>query len=280
MSRIYLLVVIIIHSSSISYCQNASVILHDMLTTIKATKTIQLNIESKERIYGKMHNEETSLKINTSPLKVYVMQIYSKKKVEGLYVTGENEGKVIINPGTFPWVSLNLDPDGELMLDNRHHPIYHAGFGYTASILEDLLNKYPTDAIKMIKYNGIEKIKGQACYHLTLLNPSFKLTLYNTQTDETPISIAKKLKISFYSILENNPRNKINTKFKLGTRIIVPSDYASRMELYIHTTLHYPVCVKVFDNKGFFEEFTFTNVILNPTFKSIDFSIKNPAYNF
>jgi outer membrane lipoprotein-sorting protein len=106
------------------------------------------------------------------------------------------------------------------------------------------------------------------------------MTLYYTQPNETPISIAKKLKINYYTILENNPGNKASTEFKPGTRLLVPNDYASRMELYVHVSQLYPVYLKIYDPKGLFEEFTFSNVSLNPLFRSIDFSHKNPEYHF
>jgi len=266
--------------SSNSYSQDALTITREMFSTVKALKTVQFNFDSNSRIEGKMYNEVTSFKINVNPFKAYIYQNFPKKGIEGIYISGENGGKMKINPNSFPWVSLNLDPEGELLLENQHHPIYNAGFTYTASILEDLINKYQSQTSKMMSFNGVVKFHGQDCYFITLTNPNYKLTLYNTLANETPISIAKKLKINFYSILENNPGNKASSVFKPGTRLVVPNDYASKMELYVHTTQHYPVYLKIYDNKGLFEEFTFLNVQLNPPFRNIDFSYKNPAYKF
>ena len=262
------------------FSQDALAITNDMFTTVKALKTIKFDFDSKERIKGKMYNEKTSFKINLNPFKAYIFQSFPKNGIEGLYVSGENGEKVKINPNSFPWVSLNLDPAGDLMLENRHHPIYNSGFTYTASILENLINKYQSQTSKMVSFNGIVKIQEMDCYYLTLINPNYKLIIYYTQTNETPVSIANKLKINYYSILENNPGNKANTVFKLNTRLIVPSDYASRMELYVHTSQQYPVYLKIYDAKGLFEEYTFLNVQLNPPFRIIDFSYKNPEYKF
>ncbi len=266
-----------------SFCgfsQDALTITNEMFTTVKALKTIKFDFDSKERIKGKMYNEKTSFKINLNPFKAYLFQSFPKKGIEGLYVSGENGEKVKINPNSFPWVSLNLDPLGELMLENRHHPIYNSGFTYTASILEDLINKYQSQTSKMVSFNGIVKIQEMDCYYLTLVNSNYKLIIYYTQTNETPISIANKLKINYYSILENNPGNKANTVFKLNTRLIVPNDYASRMELYVHASQLYPVYLKIYDTKGLFEEYTFSNVQLNQPFRIVDFSYKNPDYKF
>jgi outer membrane lipoprotein-sorting protein len=67
---------------------------------------------------------------------------------------------------------------------------------------------------------------------------------------------------------------------KPGTKITIPNDYAAKMEMYIHKDLYYPVYLKIYDHKGLFEEYTFTNVELNPLFKDIEFSAKNPGYGF
>lgn len=273
-------ILLIVFSSYTAYSQDAITITHQMFSAVKAIKTVKFDFESKERIKGKMYNELTSFKININPFKAYIFQNFPKKGIEGLYVTGENGGKMKINPNSFPWVSLNLDPEGELMLENRHHPIYNGGFTYTISILEDLLNKYQVLSAKMVTYNGVVKIHGMDCFSLTLTNSNYKMTLYNTLQGETPVSIAKKLKINYYSILENNPGIKATTVVKYGTRLIVPNDYASRMELYVHISLLYPVSLKIYDSKGLFEEYTFSDVTLNPPFQGIDFSHKNQEYHF
>jgi outer membrane lipoprotein-sorting protein len=80
--------------------------------------------------------------------------------------------------------------------------------------------------------------------------------------------------------MENNSGYKPCETFKTGTKLIVPNDYASRIEIYIHTTKKYPMLVQVYDTKGLFEEFKFSKVEINPTLKDIDFSATNPNYKF
>ena len=263
--------------------QDAISITDQMFTTVKSVKTIQYTFEAKERLaQGKTHVERSTFKINVSPLQIYVYQHAPKKGLQCLYVAGKNNGKVKINPNSFPWVNLNLEPESELMLQDRHHSIFDAGFTYTSSLIEYLLTKYQTQKESLIKYNGILKLQGVECYYLVFTNPNYKLVTYTTQAKETPLSIAKKNHLNFYSIIENNPSIKIkpNDEFKPGTKLIIPNDYASKMELFIQKEKYYPVYLKIFDNKGVYEEFYFQQVTINPIFKEIDFSETNPAYKF
>ncbi|HEY4787018.1 MAG TPA: DUF1571 domain-containing protein [Bacteroidales bacterium] len=262
-------------------CQDALAITQQMFSTVKSFKSVEYTFESRERLlHGKIHVEKSLFKINMSPFKIYVYQHIPKPGLQCLYVEGKNNGKVKVNPNSFPWVNLNLDPEGELILQDRHHSIFDAGFTYTASLLEYLLNKYQDQKGSIIKYSGIVKIQGEDCYYLIFTNPNYKLITYVTQANETPLSIAKKFHLNFYSILENNPSLKGLSSIKTGTKLIIPNDYASKMELLVNKEKLYPIYLKIFDDKGVYEEYNFLQVIINPQFKDSDFSEKNPSYKF
>ncbi len=254
-------------------------IINQMFETTKAAKTVKYSFDSKERVGGKVIHEVSDFKINTQPFKVYMKQKSPKEGLEVLYISGPS-AKAKVNPNAFPWVSLNLDPEGSLMLDKHHHSLLDAGFNYTISLIEYLINKYKADAPKIIKDNGLVKVQNINCYYYTLDNPNYKLTSYITQENETVLTIAKKLKLNYHSILENNAHVKGLGTIKPGTKLTIPNDYASKMEMYIHKDKLYPVYLKIYDHKGLYEEYTFTNVELNAPLKDIDFSAENPNYDF
>lgn len=279
--RLNLLLILLIYPVSLIYGQDAANITRQLFATVKNVKTIKYNFESRERLMkGKEHIEKSTFKVNVSPLKVYIYQHYPKEGLQCLYVTGANNNKAKINPNSFPWVTVNLEPESAMMLQDRHHSIFDAGFAYTISVLEFLLNKYHPQHNDLVKLNGIKRINGEECYHLTFTNPNYNLMHYVVKENETPITIARKLHINFYAILENNPSLNATSPVKPGSKITVPNDYASKMELYIHKDKFYPVFLQVFDRKGLYEEFSFLQVVLNPPFKEIDFSEDNPAYKF
>lgn len=258
--------------------QDAAGITQKMLASVKSMQTLSYTGDLKERVKGKMLFEKDDFKININPFKIYVYQYTPTLGMECLYVTGQNGGKSKINPHAFPWVNVNLSPEGDMTLANRHHSIFDAGFAYTASILEYLIQKHQNT--KTITMAGTAKMQGVECYFITFTNPLYKMINYTTQGNETPQSLAKKLHLNFYSILENNPKLKLTGTINVGTNLTIPSDYASKMEMYIHKNKFYPVCMRVYDNKGLFEEFSFNSVVINPPFTDQDFSADNPKYGF
>jgi outer membrane lipoprotein-sorting protein len=258
--------------------QNAEEITKKMISTVKSIKSLSYTSDLKERVNGILKTEKASFKLNVEPFKVYMYMYFPKLGRECLYATGTNNGKAWINCNSFPWVTLSLSPESKIMLEERHHSIFDAGFLYTALTLEYLMNKYPTE--KMITLNGIVSMQGEKCYYITLANPKYKMISYTTQQNETPQSIAEKLKLNFYSILENNPSLDLVDVIKPGTKLIVPSDYASKMELYVHTDKFYPVYLRVYDNKGLYEEYSFFGVTINAKFTDTDFAKDNPDYGF
>ncbi len=271
---------LLIVSEANQFAQEPLTVINQMFETTKSAKTVKYSFDSKERVGNKTIHEVGDFKINSQPFKVYMKQQSPKEGLECLYISGKNDGKAKINTNSFPWVSLNLDPEGSLMLDKHHHSVLDAGFTYTISLIEYLINKYKVDAPKIIKDNGMVKIQNINCYYFTLSNPNYKLTSYTTQANETVLTIAKKLKLNYYTILENNPTIKGLGTIKPGTKLTIPNDYASKMEMYIHKDKLYPVYLKIYDHKGLYEEYTFTNVELNAPLKDIDFSADNPNYGF
>lgn len=251
-----------------------------MITKVNSLKTLQCTFEAQERIMGKVFTQKNDFKINIAPFKTYFKQDYPEKGLEGLYITGENENKVKINPNAFPWVTLNLDPEGDLMMKNHHHPIFHAGFAYVAEVLEMLIGKYQSRTAQLIVNKGTLVYQGQDVIVLDCTNPFYKIQSLTINKSETPYSIGKRLHINYYSILEENTGLKPFSEIEAGKTIKIPTDYASKMVIYLHKTQLYPVYIKISDPKGMFEEYKFTNVILNPVYKADDFQASNKKYNF
>jgi outer membrane lipoprotein-sorting protein len=282
MKKFLVIVVISLVFSSFAqiFSQDALSITKQMFSTVKSIKTLQYSFDSKERVGKKTIHEVSDFKMIMQPFKVYLYQQAPKKGIEVLFISGANNNKAKINPNAFPWVTLNLDPEGSLMLDNHHHSLFDGGFAYTTSLIEYLINKYEAQSSKLIVNNGVVKVAGSECYYFTFSNTNYKLVNYTTVEGETPLTIAKKLHLNYFTILDNNSHISGLGKIDAGTKLNVPNDYASKMELYIHKEKLYPVYLKIYDHKGLYEEYTFMNVIINPVFNGNVFSADNPNYNF
>jgi hypothetical protein len=280
MNKRYFPVIIMLLIFSPSIAQSGIELANEMISKVKALKTLQCTFEALERVLGKMVNEKNHFKIQISPFKTYFKQEYPEKGLEGLYITGENDGKTKINPNAFPWVTLNLDPEGELMMKNHHHPVFHAGYGYVAEVLDILIKKYQSKTSQLIVNKGTIQYQGQEVIVLDCNNPFYKIQTLTLTKAESPYQIGKRLYINYFSILEENPGLKAFSDIPAGKAIKIPSDYASKMLIYLHKTQLYPVYIKISDPRGVFEEYKFTQVMLNPVYKVEDFSAGNPKYGF
>jgi hypothetical protein len=251
-----------------------------MIAKVKTFKTLQFSFELQERYLGKMISERNNFKLNLSPFKAYFKQDFPVKGLEGLYKTGENDNKAKINPNAFPWITLNLDPQADLMMKNHHHPVFHAGYGYIAEVLDILIKKYQAKTDNLIAYKGTLKYNGEDVLVLDCNNPFYAVKKLTLTKAETPYDLGKRLYVNYLVILEENPDLKAFSEIPAGKTIRVPTDYASKMLIYLNKTQLYPVYVKISDSRGLFEEYKFINVIINPVFKADVFSVDNKEYNF
>jgi outer membrane lipoprotein-sorting protein len=255
-------------------------ILKEVIKINKSVKSLRLTVVMKERIKNNLVSKKTNFKVVYNPHKIYLKQDYPHKDLEVLYVEGQNENKALVSTKSFPWASLNLDPIGNLMRRGQHQSIFKSGFNFFIGALENLCNKYDRDLDKMIDYEGVVDYAGVLCYKITVNNTHFSYLPYRVVPGENMETISGKLCISDYMILEKNPEIDSYENIAPGTQLVIPSDYAKEITIYIDKQKMIPTGVKVFDDEGLFEEYTFVDVTLNPVFTAQDFDSNNPSYGF
>ena len=194
---------------------NTRVLIQQLFKSIDNTKTLKYNLKLSERIEGKMLNTESSVKLQVAPRKLYLYL----KGPELLWVQGTNNGNALVNPGAFPYFNINLNPYGSLMRKNQHHTIHEMGYEYFASVLKNTVKKAGDKFDKDFVCTGEEKWDNRSCYNIVISYPEFAFVNYIVQKGENLISIARKLFVSEYMILENNPRIKDYYDVKEGIQI-------------------------------------------------------------
>ena len=256
-------------------------IINEVFARAKLINSISYTMKKQEKIDGKLVTGQSSTKLVYKPFKVYVKQELPKAGLEVLYVAGKNNNHAIINTNGFPWVNLNLNPMGSTMRDNNHHTIFDSDYSFVISILERLAGKYTKELESMITNSGTVIWNGRACWLIHLKNQHFRYENYTVKAGETILTIADRSKLSEYMILQLN-KNEVDsyTDVKEGQVIIVPNDYSPRMELYIDKQEMVPLVMKIYDDKSLFEQYEYTNLVINPVFKSNEFDKDFSDYNF
>lgn len=236
-------------------------------------------MNKQERIDGKMIKQVSHTKVELSPLKVYVRQIFPKEGVEVLYIDGPNK-KALINPNGFPWINIKLNPTEGIMRNDQHHTIFQSGFDHVVSILKFICNKYESQIEEMIIYNGIVNYDGKTCHSISLDNPYFKYIDYTVLENEDIEDIASRYKLSEHMIVEFNKDIKDYDDVKFGQVIKIPNDYSPKMLLYIDAEEWVPVRMDVYDDQGLYEKYEYSEVYINPNFTPEEFTPEYSDYGF
>lgn len=232
---------------------------------------------TRERIKGEIIAQRTLVRLNRKPFKVYLFQ----EKEDGseiLYNVNIDTKKAVINPGKFPYITLNLSPFGSIMRNNAHHTIFQADLLYTYSMLNySIVNRKNDD---LLKFHGKVKLEGKTLYKIELINKDYKTLKYSIKKGESINSIAQKKRIGSYKILELNPKYNFHNDGLDGDNIIIPNSYAKRIILYIDTKTYLPYIFKIYDEKGLYESYTFGELEINNNFPKAEFTKEYKGYNF
>jgi outer membrane lipoprotein-sorting protein len=264
-------------SGQIKTLTNTKEIVQKMVKSIKDVEGLKYNLKITERGKKGYNFYESAVKLKRKPRQLYVYI----KGIEVLWTTGTNNGKALVKPNSFPYINLNLDPMGSLMRQDQHHTINEMGFDYLGSIIEYCAVKLDDKFDQYFSLLGNERYNNRPCYKVEINNKDFAITTYTVGANESITSIARKLFVSEYMIVEQNPKLKDYFDIlNVGQVIKVPTWYAKKVEMYIDELYFLPVGVKVMDDKGLFEEYNYFFLQVNPNFESDEFTRGYKTYKF
>ncbi|MES2566174.1 MAG: DUF1571 domain-containing protein [Bacteroidota bacterium] len=248
-----------------------------MIKSINELERLKYSLKIIERGKKGFNHYESSVKLNRTPRKIYLYI----KGIELLWVSGWNNNKAYVKPNSFPYVNLSLDPLGYLMRQDQHHTLNEMGVDYFASIIEYIALKNIDKFDSFFKYEGEEKVNNRPCYKIIIDNKDFGYENYTVGDYESITSIARKLHISEYMILEVNP--KLHDYFdilKKGQVLKVPNAYAKHVTLYIDQFYFLPISIKILDDKGLYEQYDYHFLQVNPKIDDEEFKKTYKDYKF
>jgi len=252
-------------------------IMDKMVKAVAEVKGLKYDLKLVERIEKKFNFFGSSVKLNRKPRKLYL----NAKGIEVLWVEGKLGGDALVNPNSFPYINLHLDPSGSLMRQDQHHTIHEAGFDYFSSIIDANVKKSGDRFEQYFIPNGEETINGRLCYKIIINNKDFGAVNYTVQKGENLISIARKLFVGEFMILRmNKPKVDDYKDVKAGQVIKVPTAYAKYVLLYVDKQNFLPIGVRVFDEGGLYEQYDYSNVQVNPVFEENEFTKDYKDYDF
>ncbi len=278
---IYTSLVCLVLQGNSGYAQKsltAKEVILKMLKSIDEIDRLKYSLKSMERGKKGFNHYGNAVKLNRSPRKIYLYI----KGAELLWVNGWNGNKAYVKPNAFPYINLSLDPLGSLMRQDQHHTLNELGFDYFGSIIEYIYAKVGDKFDQYFKLDGLERYNDRPCYKITIdNNKDYGYDNHTVGDKESITSIARKLHISEYKILEVNP--KLNDYFdilKKGDVLKVPNAYAKEVTLYIDQLYFLPIGIKIFDDKGLYEQYDYHFLQVNPKIEDAEFTKDYKDYKF
>ena len=251
----------------------------NMMTTIDGIKTMTFRLDKSERIDGKMIPGSQDVKLQASPFKTYLKIHAPNKGAEVLFIEGANGNQSKVNPNAFPFMTLNLDPEGSILRKDQHHSVRQLGFTYTGKVLNHVYKTFNTKIDDYVTVNGEVTYDGRKCWNVTLNNKEYALNNYTVKAGESVIDIARKTHTNEYELLEINKLSGYD-KVKAGQIIKVPNSYCKKIEMYIDQQNSLPIYQKMYDAKGLIGVYEYKNVKINPTIKPEEFTTEFSGYKF
>jgi len=247
------------------------------LKAIDEVKSLKYHLKITERGKKGFNYYESAVKFQKKPRKIYLYI----KGIEVLWVEGTNKGKALVKPNSFPFFNLNLDPLGDLMRQDQHHSLNEMGYDYFGAIIGYSVQKIGNKFDELFDLVGEEKVNGRMCYKITINNKDFAYVDYKVGENESITSIARKLHICEYMIVERNKKFKDYFDIlKPGEIIKVPNWYCKKVEMYIDKFYFLPISMKIEDDKGLFEEYNYMFLQVNPKIDDAEFKRDYKDYKF
>ncbi|MBK0401932.1 DUF1571 domain-containing protein [Adhaeribacter sp. BT258] len=258
----------------------ASQLVSQMLEAGKDVQTLKFTLQKQERIKGKLTSEKANVKLQQKPFKVYLRYQTPNPGMEVLFVSGQNNNEAFIRPSSFPWTTISLNPNSSTMRSGQHHTIHEMGFSQILAITDFILKKYGKQAAGMLQTGEPVNWNNLKCYPLTLENPNFRYIEHTVGPNENVLNIATKFRLSEYMILEKNPALDDYSDVKAGQKIKIPTDYARKIWMLLDQKTGLPVVIKVYDEKGLFEQYEYHNLQVNPVIQGAEFTKTYKDYKF
>jgi len=249
-----------------------------MQDSIKKIETVRFRVNALERTQGKYVKSVSDDKILIKPRKLYLLN--PEKKLEILFVSGTHNNKAVVKPHVFPYLTLTLNPQGSLMRKNQHYSINELGFEFIGKTIALALSKEKENLAKSLSYIGTQNKNGYKCHLFVYESKTFPYTEYTVLENETVASIATKLCVNDFMLRTKNDLYNEFGHLKTGTKILVPVYYCKKAVFYLDEKTLLPISISVFDDVGLFENYDFTNIILNKPIAPEEFTEDYKDYHF
>lgn len=235
-------------------------ILDELNSILTNAKEVNLKVTKAELFDDEVKYGESILHYNFKEDKTYIRTIKPKADLEITYSPNlKNEAEV--HADFFPFITVNLDIYGFLMLRDQHHPVSHVNFKYFLNLIIHYISKVKlNDQCRII--DGKDG-NGTDVWKLHFSTENNGELSYQIKEKQTFIELITSKKLNPYLVLQLNPNiSGYGHILKENESITLTEHYADRAEMLISKTHHVPVEMKFWRKNELFEHYVFSDISL------------------
>ena len=265
------------------YDAEAVAVLEGMFAAGASIEDYRMELVRRELIGKELEPEERYLVKWKRPQSIYLKQLAGPHEgQEVLYAQGWNKNRIKVHKGTFPDLTVNLDPRGRLAMGHVHHPVPDVNIPNLVKIVQDNFTRARAKGVGTLKLLGRGELFGVPAIELEMTAPPTG-TSPTLEEGQTLWDLADASGQSMYVILHANARRGWTQAdhAQPGDAVIIPHFYAGRMTLWIDEKGKLPLQVDLYDHEGrLYEHYEHHDLEVNVGLEPADFDPKNPSYDF
>ena len=250
------------------------------LQAIKPVESYRGQFVMRELIGDDLEHSKVHFKF-MKPFKVYMKYITPSEGQEVLYVRGENDGELKAHKGSFPDITVNLNPRGRAAMKGSHQPIQTFGLQKQIEIMGQIYRKAKArgEASYTVSDGGV--FLGEPVWKVEAKLPSTGEVIKVREDEDGNLwKFAKRVGQTMYVILHYNDIRSPGS-IDEGDEIFVPHHYGSRLRYLIGKKSLMPLQETSWDHKGrVYESYDYPEIELNAGLTAKDFDPDNEEYDF
>jgi outer membrane lipoprotein-sorting protein len=254
--------------------------LKSMRAAWKKTRDYQAELHVRQRVDGVLYKEQITFFLFRSPSDIYAKRLNApNQNAEALYRGPSwNSGKIMANKGSFPNLTLSLDPLGSMAMAGQNHPIHQSHLGvFIGRVLADL-SAAESEGVAAAASLGAGSVDGLACERLSFSTNPKTGKEYTPKAGDSWRSIAKAQGADWVALRYVNEGKKPNDS---AQTLFVPTYYAAKWEVCLDSASGLPLSFQSWDAAGkVMDQYELHKFKHNAGLSDADFDPKNPSYHF
>lgn len=255
--------------------------LESMMSACDKLKSASFILSTEERIKnGSIEKGEMFVKLQHSPLCMYLHIHTPDAGVEILYRKEDWNNTLYVNPNGFPYVNLKLDMNNLKVRKNSHHSIGDIGFDYLMHMIRHYRSEFGDRVYNYLTITDTITFERHRCMKMVFDYTEFGYRNYVVEKDEDVVDIAAKNFVHEYMIISANKNVDDIHDVDEGQTLRIPNMFARKIIFYVDLQTYLPLVQEIYDEQGLFEKYEYKSFVLNPTFVPEEFTSEYKDYGF